>query len=392
MRISFVGDIMCELPTLYRAKKRDYEFDDLFGQAKSVFSKSDIIIANLETVFGGERAGYSKDIYNYNSPDTFCNTLSQLGISLVSTANNHCLDRGINGLISTLDVLDQNNIRHVGTYRSKKEREQTVIFNMDGLRIAFLSYTAQTNYAINSISLNEDQEFMVGLLETPEWKKETKAYQGIIDTIKEKLLKRSTRIKIMKIFGKKYNRPRVDNACFLGFREEVIEEIKKANREADIVIVLLHSGGQFNDKPGRYTRKVVEGFAELGVDYVIANHPHVVQEVKEVNKSKVAFSLGNFFVSPDTVYLLNEFLPLYSIALHIDFQKNTSLASFSILKTIKDQDQERVVDVYSYYNGMHSEEEKMMLKRDCELIFERVGGNKMSPFEIMPEYEIHWEV
>lgn len=61
-------------------------------------------------------------MYSFNTPDRFVCSMKSAGIDYVSTANNHCLDRGTEGLIRTLDLLDQYGIKHFGTYRSKEER------------------------------------------------------------------------------------------------------------------------------------------------------------------------------------------------------------------------------------------------------------------------------
>ena len=84
----------------------------------------------------------------FNTPDALGDALKDAGFDLVSTANNHCLDRGYDGMVRTLDVLDKLGLAHVGTYRSAEERAAqngVYVADMGGIKVAFLSYTYGTN-------------------------------------------------------------------------------------------------------------------------------------------------------------------------------------------------------------------------------------------------------
>ncbi|MDU5742644.1 MAG: CapA family protein, partial [Finegoldia magna] len=72
MRISFTGDIMCELTTLRKIKKNNFNFNGMFSET-NIFSQTDYLIGNLETVLAGKKLKYSRDIYSYNTPDTIVN-------------------------------------------------------------------------------------------------------------------------------------------------------------------------------------------------------------------------------------------------------------------------------------------------------------------------------
>ena len=75
VKISFLGDIMCEKPFLDAAKKRDgsYEFSTAFKGMKEICSQSDYVVANLETPFAGKDKGYTNEFYLFNTPDSFGN-------------------------------------------------------------------------------------------------------------------------------------------------------------------------------------------------------------------------------------------------------------------------------------------------------------------------------
>ena len=160
IKISFLGDIMCEMPFLKAAKIKpyNYDFDKAFSGLKILCEKSDYVIGNLETVCAGETQGYTKELYSFNTPDNFISALKKCGIDFVSTANNHCLDRGLDGLRRTLDVLDSQGIRHTGTYRSRKESEYACIVEIMGMKLGIISYTYGTNSNINDVLLSGDHK------------------------------------------------------------------------------------------------------------------------------------------------------------------------------------------------------------------------------------------
>ena len=61
-----------------------------------------------------------------------------MGVDVLSTANNHSLDKGYSGIVRTLDVLDEAGISHMGTYRSLEEQNKILIKDVNGIKFAFL--------------------------------------------------------------------------------------------------------------------------------------------------------------------------------------------------------------------------------------------------------------
>lgn len=114
--LSFTGDIMCQREQLAACRTSGgYEFGPLFEPAAEALAASDYLVGNLETPFAGAEAGYTRELYSFNTPDSFAAALAACGFDLVSTANNHCLDRKLSGQKRTLDILDRAGIAHVGT-------------------------------------------------------------------------------------------------------------------------------------------------------------------------------------------------------------------------------------------------------------------------------------
>ncbi|EGC84720.1 CapA family protein [Anaerococcus hydrogenalis] len=387
MRISFTGDIMCELPTLRKAKsKNKYDFKGILSDSE-IFEKTDYIVGNLETVLAGEKAKFSKDIYSYNTPDTFADEVFKAGFNLVSTANNHCLDRGKDGLIRTMETLKDKGIEYVGTNLNSCDKRYKIV-DFGNLKIGFLSYTYGSNYSINKNKLDNDDIFLVNFFENQEWIDTSR--KDLYSKLKDNLISAETRVKILKLLRRDFNRPRIDNNSLQQLNPNLAIDIQELKRETDFIILLMHSGGQFNKEPGVYTKELVKELDKLGVDMVIGNHPHVVQKTEYNSDFFVAYSLGNFFISPDTIYLINDNLPLYSIVLHMDIINNKNYKmSFSISKIIKKGKIEKVVDTFELYKEEGINKNKLV--NDCKQIYETFTRKQDKDFSIRKEYELYME-
>lgn len=389
MRISIVGDIMCEKPLqkeLMRWRKLDDK--DIVYDIKQYYN-SDFVIGNLETVFAGKKAKYTNDIYSFNTPDEFCRLIKKASIDCVTTANNHCLDRGIPGLKRTLRILDKYGILHVGT-RSKENEHPYLNIEIKGEKIALLSYTYGTNYSLNHIKLELSEPF-VNLLK-PNYITQF-SLNNIFTQLKEKLFTKEIRVRIKKLFHMPYNSVRIDHIQPDDFNEEYLEQIKAdiecAKNEADIVIAYIHTGGQFNLYPGDYSKKICDFFLKQGVKIVAAAHPHVVQRIEGDKDGIIAYSLGNFLISPNSVYLLHENKPEYSIILHIDFNGELVKFSFSIARVSLEKHRTYVRDCYALYCSDMPMEEKEKLRKDCSYIYNIVTHcDKKDKFEMKKEFFI----
>lgn len=400
-KISFTGDIMCERPLLSASRSdKKYDFDFVFHGVKDKLRESDLVVGNLETVFAGEEAGYTNDVYSFNTPDRFVCSMKSAGIDYVSTANNHCLDRGTEGVIRTLDLLDQYGIKHFGTYRSKEERTSYELLELGGKKIALIAYTYGTNVVENGIVFKEDEEFYVNVLKSQEreWLKFKKTLNtpGIRSKLSRYIRKVTTleqRMRIKKKLGMLKNLPKSDDLLeddiYPRYLERLKSDIEKARCEADYVIVCLHSGGLFNVKVGAYTEYIVDLIVRAGADAIVGNHPHVVQ--KFVDKGcLVAYSLGNFSISPSSLYLVRENLPEYSVLLHFYFDKERmSLykVTFSILKIVESKNGNlSVYPINALYDKCDITSERDMLISDCTKIYNTFTGKKEMAIDILDEY------
>jgi poly-gamma-glutamate synthesis protein (capsule biosynthesis protein) len=146
---------------------------NLWVESGDFFFDADLVVGNLETPLNPKKPAslvpevmLSNMYFNANQ-DMFA-VYSGLGkykgFDVLATANNHSLDQGEDGVVQTIEFLDQKGIQHVGTARSENERDAFPIIEKNGIKIAFLSYTFSLNalvcpegkaYLANHLNLNE---------------------------------------------------------------------------------------------------------------------------------------------------------------------------------------------------------------------------------------------
>lgn len=336
VRLTFVGDIALDKPLLKAAKARGngtFDFSEVFHTA-DVFADSDLVIGNLETCFGGGKRFNSKP-YHYNSPDSFCKAIQEAGIGLVSTANNHCMDEGVKGLRRTLQQLDANGIAHTGTYADPAQKRY-LIQNIRGLNIAFYALTYSVNACLEANACDNLYRHvnLTGFSRNTQPALVRRLLFGLKPRIikaGKKLLGKSTISAHSDLFRTEKINP--------VWMKDVEMQIQSAKAESDLLVVLLHSGGQFNLEPGAYTKFMMDRLCSLGADVVIGNHPHTVQRVERRGDKIVAYSLGGYCMSVSGEYLVHDCLPEYSLALHLDVDEKSGIfdCKIDVLKGSEDQ-------------------------------------------------------
>ena len=291
--LSAIGDVMChntQYIDAYNSSTDSYDFSYVFEDIKNYIEAADISIGSLETTFAGKDRGYS-NYPTFNSPEELAYDLSEMGLDVLSTAGNHSLDKGFSGLSNTLDVLDDANISHSGTYRSQEDRDSVLIEDVKGVKVAILSYT----YGTNGIPIPSDKEFCVNLIDR--------------DLIKED-----------------------------------IENAKSQN--ADVIIACMHWGIEYQTKPNSEQEDLADFLFQNGVDIILGNHPHVLQPMEKrsvtladgtVKDCFVVYALGNFICDQNAENTRN------SIILNLDITKNSD-GKISI-------DKVDYVPIYMYKNS-----------------------------------------
>ena len=261
IRISYVGDLILLKDQVIVARNNStgiYQFDEMFQYTSKHFHESDLSIGVYEGPSAGNKTSFSTSNYDdgnpifLNYPDEFAESVKKAGIDLVTTANNHLLDKNIEGAMRTLDILDKYNIKHIGSYRNQEEKNKIKILNIKGVQIAFLAYTSSVNH--NQMEkIYEKYKYLTGIIPY----RNNKYYNDIYEDIKNDFI-----------------------------------QLKKFS--PDITIVLAHMGEQFLHHTIEFQDKWNKIFSDLGADIILGDHSHTVQPLQYIGKSLIINSPGNF--------------------------------------------------------------------------------------------------
>ena len=237
----FAGDIMghdAQIAAAYNESTKTYDYTDCFRYIRPYIEKADLAVGNLEvTLAGPPFKGYPQ----FSSPDELAVAVKECGFDIMLTTNNHTCDRGLTGVVRTLDVLDSLQIPHTGTFHDSAEWRQTypLIYNVKGLKLAFVNYTYGTNE-----------------LPTPK------------GTVVNRIVK-----------------------------QNIINDIANAKRQnPDLIIACMHWGIEYDTMPNKEQMQLAEMLKKQGVDIIIGSHPHVLQpmEMDTAANQLLVYSLGNF--------------------------------------------------------------------------------------------------
>lgn len=242
----FVGDIMLSrLIGDIMAQNNDWRYP--FLETAEFLKNADIAFGNLEGPISarGTKVG---SIYSFRSDPRAIEGLLYAGFDVLSIANNHIWDYGANAVWDTISILEKSGIGVVGGGINYPEAHQPFIKDIDNTKIAFLGYT-------NLIPLS---------------------------------------------VGSKTSKPAI---AYFDI-DQAIADIKEARKKADLIVVSLHWGNEYETTQNTNQKKVARALIDAGAQLIIGHHPHVVQLVEEYNGGYIAYSLGNFVFdqnfSPDT--------------------------------------------------------------------------------------------
>lgn len=269
-----IGDVMChntQYWDAYQKETDDYDFSYVFDDIIHYTKLPDITVGSLETSFAGKERGYS-NYPTFNSPDNLAYSLRKIGLDVLSTAGNHCLDMGFSGLSRTLDVLDDACIAHVGTNRTQEEQNKIVYQYVKGVKIAFLNYT----YGTNGIPIPQGKEFAVNLIDRE-------------------------------------------------FMEKQINQAKK--EEADIIVACMHWGTEYRTTANDEQKELADFLFLQGVDIILGNHPHVLEPMEKRSVTLpdgtkkdgfVIYAFGNFICDQNAENTRNSIILNLKITKQID--------------------------------------------------------------------------
>ena len=251
INIVAIGDTLCHSQNFkdaYDSSTGIYDFSPMFKYVSKYFTDATVAVGNLEATLAGPSRGYS-GYPTFNTPEHLAIDLKELGLDVMTTANNHTLDLGFSGLESTLTYLDDAGLVHTGSARTQEEQDKILMQDLNGIKTAFLAFT----YGTNGIPVPSGKEFCVNLIDK--------------DFIKSK----------------------IDQAKAEG---------------AELICVSMHWGDEYHTEPNATQKDLAEFLIKNDVQVILGCHPHVLEpmEMKTVTMEDgstktgfVIYSMGNFF-------------------------------------------------------------------------------------------------
>ena len=269
-----IGDVMChntQYWDAYNSSTGEYDFSYVFDEITKYTRTPDILVGSLETSFAGSERGYS-NYPTFNSPDSLAYSLKKIGVDVLSTAGNHCLDMGFSGLSRTLDILDDASIPHLGTYRSEDEQKQILYKYVKGVKIAFINYT----YGTNGIPIPSDKDFCVNLID-------------------KNLIKNQ------------------------------IDIAKSQN--ADVIVACMHWGTEYRTTANQEQKDLADFLFKNGVNIILGNHPHTLEPMEKrtvtledgsTQDGFIIYALGNFICDQNAENTRNSIILNLTITKQLD--------------------------------------------------------------------------
>lgn len=243
-----MGDMIFHQPIVknYRSNET-YDFTPIFFNISAEINEADIAVANFEGSVNSNRKLSGFPLFNFPKESIY--SLKNVGFDLMSTANNHALDTGLEGVAETLAHINDSGMKSFGTL--SEDGEKGIVVEKKGIKIGFISFTDTLN---GMDSLMRDKEYSVNT-----------------------------------------------------FSQDFENDIKLLKEKSDIVIVYPHWGNEYQYHPSDRQLFLKEKLQESGANIILGSHPHVLQryqvEERDNNKFFTIFSMGNAFSNQRVEYL-----------------------------------------------------------------------------------------
>lgn len=242
--ISFVGDISLaddwEIIPYYDSRGKGV-YGILGEEVVDIMKESNIMVANNEFTVSNRGSKLPNKYYTFRAKPERLSIYDEMGVDIVSIANNHAYDYGEKAFLDTLKYLKQYDIPYVGGGKDREEATKPYYFIANGYKIAFVAATRAEKYIL-----------------TPE---ATKNSSGVFRAYDPSLL---------------------------------IKTIKKVKKNSDFVIVLMHWGREDSHKLEDVQLKTGKKYIDAGADLIVGSHAHVLQGMEFYDDKLIAHNLGDF--------------------------------------------------------------------------------------------------
>lgn len=245
-RIMANGDLLYHDIIYISAKKSDgtYDFHENFEYVKPWLKQADLVLGDFEGTVNKDHylAGYPL----FNAPGEVMDAIKDAGYQVLDLAHNHILDSQIEGVVSTADAIEKAGMTPVGVYtHESRDKAPLVIKEVNGIKVAILAYSYGFNGIEQSISREDYNRYLSDLDE-----------------------------------------------------DKMKAEIERAEKEADITIIMPQMGVEYQIEPTEEQKKLYHKMIDWGADIIFGGHPHVVEPAETVekdgDKKLIIYSMGNF--------------------------------------------------------------------------------------------------
>ncbi|MGL5258777.1 MAG: CapA family protein [Lachnospiraceae bacterium] len=251
--ISFAGDILFDsgYAILNSLRQKNQGIHGVFSN--DILEKmhdADIFMVNNEFPYTNRGTPTENKQFTFRSDPSNANLLYDMGVDIVSIANNHIYDYGEVSLLDTIDTLNDIHMPYVGAGKTLEEAMAPVYFIANDMKIGILAAT------------------QIEKGDTPDTKGATSNSAGVF---------------------------RCWNSALL------LEQIAKIKEECDFLVVYLHWGTESEVEIDWKQREQAKEVVDAGADLVIGNHPHILQKIDFIEEVPVIYSLGNFLFNSKTL-------------------------------------------------------------------------------------------
>lgn len=242
IHLASVGDIMLDrsLGIVIQGGNLAYPF----ANVAPLLQTADITVGNMESALGDVGTPELKS-YPFRAPPAAAEALALGGFDIVSLANNHGMDYGPEALLQAIDLLEAQGIAPIGAGADSFAAYAPHITQINGLSLAFLGYV---NVPV-----------------------EVTGFDTAVWTATE-------------------NSP----GLAWGSPEQIAMDVTAVRPQADLVIVILHSGFEYIEEPGPAQAAAARAAIDAGADLVIGHHAHILQGIEFYNDGVIVYGLGNF--------------------------------------------------------------------------------------------------
>ena len=268
-----------------------------------------------------------------------------------------------------------------------------------GLRVAVLAYTYGTNSEWLNNVLDEEHKDCVDLFRQQDAFKNVSSgkVSSIINPLKsmaKKILPQSVREIIKPIVIEDCVKETALSPCDEYYDKKLREKIRIAKGNSDVVIMYMHSGGQFNSTVGEYTKVLAHRLIDYGCDFVIGSHPHCVLNYEIYNGKFIAYSLGNFCYTPNYGYQYDGVYSDYSVIVNLYFdieKKELYRKTVNVLKVVKEADGNSVVYPVFQLLKTASGKQRQQLLNDISAVLNRFLRRNFEGDLNQEEFDVDFE-